>query len=58
MPGAIDPNRTVDEAPSDPLDAGLAVAFGADSGPPLPVAGSVVQGKQVSVLFFSRIGEK
>jgi len=58
MADPLDADRTVDEAPSDPLDAGLAVAFGADSGPPLPVAGSVVQGKQVSVLFFSRIGEK
>jgi len=29
-----DPNRTVDESPSDPLDAGLAAAFGADSSPP------------------------
>jgi serine/threonine-protein kinase len=38
-----DPERTVDESPSDPLDAGLAVAFGPDSGPPLPAAGSVVQ---------------
>jgi hypothetical protein len=27
----------------DPLDAGLAAAFGSDSGPPLPAAGSVVQ---------------
>src|SRR5262249_6020537 len=27
----------------DPLDAGLAAAFGADSGPPLPAAGSVVR---------------
>jgi serine/threonine-protein kinase len=36
-----DPNQTVDEP--DPLDAGLAAAFGPDSGPPLPAAGSVVQ---------------
>src|SRR5262245_41287045 len=43
MPEPLDLNRTVDEAPSDPLDAGLAAAFGADSGPPLPAAGSVVR---------------
>jgi predicted Ser/Thr protein kinase len=38
-----DLDRTVDEAPSDPLDAVLAAAFGPDSGPPLPAAGSVVR---------------
>jgi serine/threonine-protein kinase len=38
-----DPERTVDESPSDLLDAGMAVAFGPDSGPPLPAAGSVVR---------------
>jgi serine/threonine-protein kinase len=30
-------------AEPDPLDAGLAAAFGPDSGPPLPAAGSVAQ---------------
>src|SRR5262245_10444978 len=43
MPDPSDPHRTVDETASDPLDAGLAVAFGPDSGPPLPAAGSVVR---------------
>jgi serine/threonine-protein kinase len=38
-----DLNHTVDDAASDPLEAGLAAAFGADSGPPLPATGSVVQ---------------
>src|SRR5262245_58421275 len=38
-----DPERTVDEAAPDPLEAGLACAFGPDSGPPLPAAGRVVQ---------------
>ena len=38
-----DLDSTVNEAPPDPLDAGLACAFGPDSGPPLPAAGSVVQ---------------
>jgi serine/threonine-protein kinase len=39
-----DLTHTGDEAPpSDLLDAGLAAAFGPDSGPPLPAAGSVVQ---------------
>jgi tetratricopeptide (TPR) repeat protein len=33
----------VGEAACDPLEAGLAAAFGPDSGPPLPVTGSVVQ---------------
>jgi serine/threonine-protein kinase len=33
----------VGEAACDPLEAGLAAAFGPDSGPPLPAAGSVVQ---------------
>ena len=37
-----DLDRTLDEAAPDPLDAGLAAAFGPDSGPPLPAAGSVV----------------
>jgi serine/threonine-protein kinase len=36
-----DPNQTVDEP--DPLDTGLAAAFGPDSGPPLPADGSVVK---------------
>ena len=39
----IDLNHTVDEASPDPLEAGLAVAFGADSGPPLPATASVVR---------------
>ena len=43
MPENLDPNRTVDDAPRDPLAAGLAAAFGPDSGPPLPAAGSVVR---------------
>src|SRR5262245_27178439 len=43
MPEPFDLNRTVDEAPPDPLDAGLAAAFGADSGPPLPATASVVR---------------
>jgi tetratricopeptide (TPR) repeat protein len=43
MSGASDLDSTVGEAPSDPLEAGLAVAFGPDSGPPLPAAGSVVR---------------
>jgi tetratricopeptide (TPR) repeat protein len=38
-----EPDRTVGEAACDPLEAGLAAAFGPDSGPPLPVTGSVVQ---------------
>jgi hypothetical protein len=42
MPQRIDPERTVDEAACDPLDAGMAAAFGPDSGPPPPAAGSVV----------------
>jgi serine/threonine-protein kinase len=36
-----DPNQTVDEP--DPLAAGLAAAFGPDSGPPLPADGSVIK---------------
>jgi serine/threonine-protein kinase len=36
-----DPNQTVNEP--DPLDAGLAAAFGPDSGPPLPADGSVLK---------------
>jgi serine/threonine-protein kinase len=43
MTDHADPNRTVDEAPADPLDAGLALAFGPDSGPPLAAAGSAVR---------------
>ncbi len=43
MADPLDADRTVDEAPSDPLDSGLAVAFGADSGRPLPAAGSVLR---------------
>src|SRR5262249_23729341 len=35
-----DPNQTVDEP--DPLDAGLAAAFGPDSAPPLPADGSAL----------------
>src|SRR5262245_60292573 len=38
-----DPERTVDEAAPDALESGLACAFGPDSGPPLPTAGSVAQ---------------
>src|SRR5262245_26903305 len=38
-----DPERTVDEAAPDAMEAGLALAFGPDSGPPLPAAGRVVQ---------------
>ena len=37
-------DQTVAEAPAAAaLDAGLAAAFGPDSGPPLPAAGSVLQ---------------
>jgi len=39
----FDPHRIVDETASDPLDAGLAAAFGPDSGPPLPATGSIVR---------------
>src|SRR5271165_6692666 len=38
-----DPNRTVDEAAPDALDAGLAAAFAPDSGPPLPANDSVLK---------------
>ena len=37
------PDQTVAESPADPLEAGLAAAFGPDSGPPLPAGGSVLQ---------------
>src|SRR5262249_17918892 len=37
------PDRTVELSADEALDAGLAAAFGADSGPPLPPAGSVLK---------------
>jgi serine/threonine-protein kinase len=48
------------EAPNDSLDAGLAAAFGLDSGPPLPAGGSVVRAlgiEQPSVLLRDVPGE-
>jgi tetratricopeptide (TPR) repeat protein len=41
MSAHSDPNPTVSEP--DPLEAGLAAAFGPDSGPPLPADGSVLK---------------
>jgi hypothetical protein len=56
-----EPARTVDlPASGDPLDAGLAAAFGPDSGPPLPAASGVVKAlgiEQPSVLLRDVPGE-
>jgi hypothetical protein len=41
MTEPFEPHRTADD--SDPFDAGMAAAFAADSGPPLPANGSVLQ---------------
>src|SRR5262249_40738063 len=38
-----DANRTAPEPSPDALDAGLAAAFGVDSGPPLPASASVLK---------------
>jgi serine/threonine-protein kinase len=44
MADPLPPDQTLDESfPHDFLDAGLAAAFGPDSGPPLPAGGSVLQ---------------
>jgi serine/threonine-protein kinase len=49
------PDQTADQpAADDPLDAGLAAAFGPDSGPPLHVNGSVVRALGAASRVFLR----
>ena len=48
------PEPTVDETP-DPLEAGLAAAFGPDSGPPLPAGGSVLRALGASLPSVPRV---
>jgi tetratricopeptide (TPR) repeat protein len=50
------PDPTIDHEPAaDPLDAGLAAAFGPDSGPPLPASGSVLQALGASLPDLPRV---
>ena len=55
MSEPLDANPTVDEITPDALDAGLAAAFGPDSGPPLPVGASVLKALGASKTYIVRI---
>jgi hypothetical protein len=55
MPEQPPLDSTQDAASDDPLDAGLAAAFGPDSGPPLPADGSVLKALTGSLAGASRV---
>jgi eukaryotic-like serine/threonine-protein kinase len=47
--------RPQPEQPPDPLDAGLAAAFGPDSGPPIPLGASVLQALTITLPEVPRV---
>jgi serine/threonine-protein kinase len=55
MSEPLTPDETQDACPADPFDAGLAAAFGPDSGPPLPAGGSVLQALAATLSAVPRV---